>query len=96
MRLFITRAATRDLAEIEAFIARDSASAARRFVLKLLDACEGLVDQPRAYAEVGVQNLRKRPFDDYLIFYRLSETVEIVRILHAARDWVRLLDPATD
>ncbi|WAC60511.1 type II toxin-antitoxin system RelE/ParE family toxin [Brevundimonas sp. SL130] len=96
MRLVITRAAARDLAEIEAFIARDSARAARRFVLKLLDACEGLVDQPRAYPEAGVQNLRKRPLDDYLIFYRISEAVEVVRILHAARDWARLLDPATD
>ena len=96
MRLVVTRAAIRDLAEIEAFIARDNARAARRFILKLLDACDSLVDQPRAYPDAGVQNLRKRPFDDYLIFYRLSDTVEVVRILHAARDWASLLDPSTD
>jgi len=96
MRLVFARAAERDLAEIEAFIARDSISAARRFVRRLLVACETLVDQPRAYAQAGVQDLRKRPMDDYLIFYRVSDRVEIVRILHAARDWVRLLDPADD
>lgn len=96
MRLVFTRAANRDLAEIEAFIARDNIAAARRFVLRLLDACEALADQPRAYAETKVQNLRKRPIGDYLIFYRVSGDIEIVRILHAARDWLHLLDPDAD
>ncbi|WP_299172336.1 type II toxin-antitoxin system RelE/ParE family toxin [uncultured Brevundimonas sp.] len=96
MRLVITRAANRDLADIQAFIARDNPRAARSFVLKLLDACEALIDQPRAYAAAGVQNLRKRPVGDYLIFYRLSDRIEIVRILHAARDWAHMLDPATE
>lgn len=93
MRLIFTRAANRDLTEIEAFIARDSVIAARRFVLRLLDACETLIDQPRAYAETNVQGLRKRPFGDYLIFYRALDDLEIVRILHSARDWAHLLDP---
>lgn len=93
MRLALTRAAERDLAEIESYIARDSRTAARRHILALLNACDGLVDQPRRYPESGVRDLRKRPHDDYLIFYRVTDRVEVVRILHAARDWAHLLDP---
>jgi toxin ParE1/3/4 len=38
--------------------------------------------------------LRRRPFGSYLIFYRVgTETVEVVHILHGARDYEPLLFP---
>ena len=38
--------------------------------------------------------IRRRPYGDYLIFYRVEEDrVAIVHILHGARDYERLLFP---
>jgi addiction module toxin, RelE/StbE family len=91
MKVVITRAAERDLAEIQAYIAQDNVRAADRFIQRLLTACEALSTQSRRYPAT-VQDMRKRPLGDYLIFYRLTTHVDVVRILHAARDWTRLLD----
>jgi len=32
------------------------------------------------------------PFRAYLIFYRVTDRVEVLRIIHGARDWAPLLD----
>ena len=41
---------------------------------------------------IGRGDLRRMPFRSYLIFYRVTDHVEILRILHSARDWASLLD----
>ena len=94
MRVGLSDAALRDLGAIENHVGLDSPRAARRLVAKLFDRCETLARNPHRYPEVGVAGLRKRPEGAYLIFYRVTNEVEIVRILHAARDWTHLL--ATD
>ena len=87
--------ANRDLIEIADYIARDSIDAALRF----LDAADATFLDLLAFPGMGavrdVKNdqlgeLRSwavRGFANYLIFYRVTnEGIEIVRVLHGARD----------
>lgn len=94
MKVVFTRPTYQDLAEIRTWIAADNPRAADRMVEKLVSACSGLSRFPLRYPEIAARRLRKRPVGSYLIFYRVTDKVEIVRILHAARDWVSLLDEA--
>lgn len=91
MRVRLADAALRDLTAIEDHVALDKPDAARRLVRTLFKRCETLAQNPRRYPAAGVADLRKRPEGAYLIFYRVTDDVEIVRILHAARDWTHLL-----
>ena len=78
-----------DQSAIWFYIASDNMAAADRQMDRLHDAFLMLSDYPeagRVRVEVDAQ-LRTFPIDQYLIFYRVSPGVlEIVRILHAARD----------
>jgi plasmid stabilization system protein ParE len=94
MRVRLADAALRDLALIKDHVALDSPNAARRLVRTLFERCETLAQSPRRHSEAGVTDLCRRPVGNYLIFYRVTADVEVVRILHAARDWTHLL--ATD
>nr|WP_314122930.1 type II toxin-antitoxin system RelE/ParE family toxin [uncultured Brevundimonas sp.] len=91
MRVRLADAALRDLSAIEGHLALDNPNAAKRLVRALFERCETLAQNPRRYPEAGVADLRKRAEGAYLIFYRVTDDVEIVRILHAARDWTHLL-----
>ncbi len=42
-----------------------------------------------ALLQAGVRSL---VVDRYLVFYRVAERVRILRIIHAARDWLAILD----
>jgi toxin ParE1/3/4 len=43
------------------------------------------------YEHLGI---RRRPFGNYLIFYRVgADAIEVVHILHGARDYEPLLFP---
>ena len=92
MKVIITRTAQGDLIEIGAWVARDKPIAANRLVSALSVSCERLSLHPERYPVVSARKMRKRPLGDYVIFYRVAENVEIVRILHGARDWVAMLD----
>jgi plasmid stabilization system protein ParE len=40
--------------------------------------------------------IRRHPFGNYLIFYRVgTNAIEVVHVLHGARDYERLLFPET-
>ena len=84
-----------DLAAIGDHISLDSPERAVSFVDELLDCCNRLELNPRAYALVPrFAHLRicKRTFGNYLIFYRAEEVgIEVVRILNAARDYDAIL-----
>lgn len=90
MKLAFTPTARRDLQEIGDYIALDSRQQAMRFVITLERFCAKLLSQPERYplsprhVERGI---RRAPHRDYLVFYRVRDgTVEILRVLHAARD----------
>jgi toxin ParE1/3/4 len=95
MELIVSRRALRDMTAIGRYIALDNPSRAETFVSELQLCCQQLTLIPRAFAllpnhkEMGI---RRRPFGAYLIFYRVSaEAVEILHVLHAARDYRRIL-----
>jgi len=82
-----------DLRSIEEFIGQDNPPAAVAFVEKLTDRFSELLDAPgigRKREELA-PGLRSSRVGDYLIFYRMSgNCLEIIHVLHGARDLPRL------
>lgn len=91
MKVVVTEPAQDDIREIGEYVRQDSPAAASRLVENLLTACDELALHPHRYPAATGFDLRRRPFGSYLIFYRVGLLIEIVRILHAARDWTHLL-----
>ena len=95
MKAVLTDAALRDLKEIARHIGKDDISAARRFTAALRSRATAIGRNPRLYplAEgLEAADVRRRLYRGYLIFYVERETgVEILHIVHAARDWSQLI-----
>jgi toxin ParE1/3/4 len=100
LRVDKTPAALADLREIGAYIGEDNLRAELRFYDAAEDACDQLAEAPG----LGVAYMPEHPvladirrwqiprFTNYLIFYRVMEdAVEIIRVLHGARDNERIL-----
>jgi len=91
----ISGAARADLDEIWFVIAQDDPLAADRFVHRLISRFPLLASTPYmgpARKELAPE-LRSFPVRKYIIFYRPIEGgVEIVRVLHGARDLPPLLE----
>jgi toxin ParE1/3/4 len=107
MRKSITKSprAYNDLIEIACYIAQDNIEAADRFLI----AVEETFDRLAKASEIGslcpfknplAKEIRVWPvkgFKRYLIFYRSeSNGINVVRILHGARDWQSLFNNAFD
>jgi addiction module RelE/StbE family toxin len=97
MRVVVTDEAKADLVEIGEFIRPHNPSRAATFVDELLDRCVVLADMPRAFPLIPRyehHGIRRCVHKDYLIFYRvLEDLVEIIHILHGARNYEVLLFP---
>ena len=95
MRVTYSARARTDLAEIGEYIARHSAERAESFTAELITACSLIADLPFGYPLLKPQqaaSIRRKPHGQYLIFYRVLEgRIDILRILHGARDVDRLL-----
>jgi toxin ParE1/3/4 len=83
------------------FIARDNLEAARRFYDVAAQAFEHLAAMPemgsprllRNPAVAGLRLWRIPGFERHLIFYRpIQDGIEIIRVLHAARDIDAILE----
>lgn len=65
------------------------------FFTELSDACLGLAETARAYPIIrqfpGFE-LRRRAYKGYLILYRITDVVDVLRVLHGARDIDSLLE----
>lgn len=83
-----------DVLEIWVHIAQDSVTATDRWVSQLDEKLQLLLEHPqlgRARSEIQ-HGLRAFPFGDYLIFYAaVVGGIEIIRVLHGARDIRKLL-----
>ena len=97
MIVVIAAEAEADIEEIATYVAEQSPASALKLVRELRERCESLADAPRGYPlmpryeHLGV---RRRPFGRFLIFYRASDhAIEVIHILHGARDYERLLFP---
>ena len=97
MIVVITAAAEHDLETIADRIAQDNPARALTFLAELRRRCETLIDAPEGYALIPryeALGIRRRPYRDYLIFYRVAgETIEILHVLHGARDYEAILFP---
>ncbi len=97
MRVVVTEAALADLVGIGRAIVMDAPARAEPFVAELHDCCLRLADMPRAYPLLPNREnsgVRRRVHGAYLIFYRIGEdAVEVLHILHGARDYERILFP---
>lgn len=84
-----------DLNEIWDYIAHDNPEVADRFIGSLVSRFPKLAAMPelgRSREELA-RNLRSFPVGRYIIFYRsMQEGIEIVRVLHGARDLPPLFD----
>ena len=97
MKVVITAAAKADLIEISDFLGASSSGRAFTLIDELLDRCFSLSDMSRAYPLVPRYEqfgIRRRVYKDYLIFYRIHKSrIEVLHILHGARDYEALLFP---
>jgi len=95
MRVVVTASAETDLIEIGEYIRKDNRAAT--FVGELLDHCYDLAEKARVYPLVPRYErwgIRRRVHGNYLIFYRIrEEQVEVVHVLHGAREHEALLLP---
>lgn len=97
----ITAPAEADLAETVRYVARElrEPTAALRLLRSIVEAVESLEQMPYRYPLANDEYLSKAgirilPVKKYLIFYTAddqTETVTVVRILYARRDWINLL-----
>jgi len=93
--LRISPRATADLLEIWSYIADDSAASADAFIDKLYETIQTLGRQPglgrrREELAPGIQSF---PYGRYILFYRVvPSAIEIVRVLHSARDIENIFD----
>jgi toxin ParE1/3/4 len=92
-RLVVSPAAERDFESILSFIARDKPGAALSFVKKLRARCTTLAKNPFVGEDCSLlrPETRRVAVEGYLIFFRVgADAVEVVRVIHGARDWPAL------
>ena len=85
--------AEKDFDGIFAFITKDNPDAARKFVDRLQASCEALAIHPLMGQRMVSRGNLYRVFSvhKYAVVYRtISDGVEIVRVIHGARDIDRL------
>jgi toxin ParE1/3/4 len=91
----VSDAARTDLEGIWLFIAEDDPDAADRFIRNIISRLPVLASMPymgRQREELSAR-LRSFPIASYVIFYRpMDDGIEVVRILHGARDFPPLFE----
>lgn len=97
MKVVLAEAALAELIEIGRYIKRDNPRRAETFVRELHACCRQLGRMPRAFPLLPTHEtsgIRRRVHGQYLIFYRVdAETVEVLHVLHGARDYEPILFP---
>jgi len=90
MRVVWTAPALSDLEEIQDYIAQDSPTAAYRVAQLLFSRTEdGLSANPMMGRRGRASDTREFVFADlpYIVVYRVTEQVEILALMHTAKDW---------
>ncbi len=98
-RAIISPAAAQDLDEILATVAQDGISRAELVAARLRAGIDRIAHHPllgHQHSLIDTPTLRVWVVRPYLIVYRHStRPIEVVRILHGARDLAALFDPPT-
>lgn len=93
-RFLLSPAAATDIEQIEAFLDAHAPHATDRVLDALRDAMRRIAATPglgHLREDLTDEPLRFHPVWSYLVIYRITEPVEIVRVLHGARDVARQL-----
>ena len=92
-RIIRSALSEQDVYEIALFIARENPDAAFRLIDRFDETLRMLAENPmtgRARGELA-PNVRSFPVGSYLLFYRpANDGIELIRVLHGARDLRRL------
>lgn len=98
MKILVTPAALQDLKDIQSYIADDlsNPTAAVNTVKKIISTYKKLSDTPLMGTLLQQSIHLDIPFrflvsGSYLIFYKVTDNVEIHRIIYARRDYIRIL-----
>jgi len=99
--LVIAEAAEADLDEIADYISDElkEPTTALKQLTRIQEAMATLEELPERHSFVqdkylAAKGIRKLPIDNYLIFYtvnKITNTVNIVRVLHGRRNWESIL-----
>ena len=101
-KILVSEEAYNDLDSCSEYISRESPRASLRFLREAQAAFELLADMPelgvkRDFNNPELNELRMWPiskFKNYLIFYTFNSlSVEVIRVLHGARNLVELFEP---
>jgi toxin ParE1/3/4 len=90
MKVVWTRAALSDLADIQDHVAQDSPAAAYKLAVELTQRPDWLLsDNPMAGRPGRARGTRELVFADlpYILAYRVTDRVEILAVMHTARQW---------
>jgi addiction module RelE/StbE family toxin len=88
MKVRFTRPAQRDLAQIHAYVSKDSPYIASRLVARLVERARQLADHPFEGRETDEPNVRViiAPRLRYFIFYTVAENeIHITHVRHTSR-----------
>ena len=88
----LTEEAEQDPADIWAYIAADNPRAADLFLRKVLGKLRTLAEFPRSgrSRDELARGLRSIPIGNYVVFYQpAAHGVDVIRVLHGARDLPR-------
>jgi toxin ParE1/3/4 len=94
MRVRWTRVALRHLDQIQDYVAEESRLEAYRLVAELTERPERLLAQHPHAGRLGrIDGTRELVFADlpYIVVYRVTTDVEIVGVVHTARQWPKKL-----
>ena len=98
MMVRLTEAAETDLEEIFSWLSANFGTAALGVVRGLRASCGSLRDFPKRFPLVPGHEgtgVRRRVYGNYLIFYTVGADVQILRILHGAREVDRIMFPTS-
>jgi toxin ParE1/3/4 len=95
-RLVILPAARRDLIEIGDFIALDNPERALSFVAEIEAKMTVIAERPDGFParddlRAGLRAAHHRRYP--IFFLQAAEEIRVVRVLHVARDLLRMFDP---
>ena len=84
-----TRRARRNLEEIGDYIVEENAAAAERVIRRIVAKADRLVDHPALGRSGSVPGTRELVITGtpYLVVYRVTHRIEILRIRHGAQRW---------
>ena len=94
VKLRWSKLAISDLDDIIAYISLDSEESAKLFVAKIIRTAETTATFPysgRIVPELNDEQIREKVFHNIRIIYRMKDNImEVIRVLHSARDFPEL------